>query len=191
MLDRDIFTAIGDGRAEVVTDHISHFDADGIVLKSGARIDADIVVTATGLELQALGGISLSVDGVAITPSDRYVYKEFLLEDVPNMAWCLGYTNASWTLRADMTARAFAKLLAYMDSHGYTHAYPHLGDVPMDEKKTFDLDAGYINRNPHALPKSGTHRPWHVRHNYVLDVIDHRFDRIEESMVFGRVTQRV
>ncbi|BBX83632.1 flavin-containing monooxygenase [Mycolicibacterium aubagnense] len=191
VLDRDIFTAIGDGRAEVVTDHISHVDATGIVLKSGARVDADIIVTATGLELQALGGISLAVDGVPITPSDRYVYKEFLLEDVPNMAWCLGYTNASWTLRADMTARAFAKLVTYMDTHGYTHAYPHLGAAPMDEKKTFDLDAGYINRNPHALPKSGTHRPWHVRHNYVLDVIDHRFDRIEESMVFGRVAQRV
>ena len=160
------------------------------MLKSGGRIDADIVVTATGLQLQALGGIELSLDGVGFKASDRFVYKEFLLDDVPNLAWCLGYTNASWTLRADMTARAVAKLLAYMDVHGYTHAYPHLGDVPMAEKKTFDLDAGYVNRNPHALPKSGTHRPWHVRHNYVLDVIDHRFDRIEESMVFGRVPVR-
>lgn len=191
VLDRDIFKVISSGRAEVVTDHIDHFDADGIVLKSGGRVDADIVVTATGLQLQALGGIELSLDGVAFKASDRFVYKEFLLDDVPNMAWCLGYTNASWTLRADMTARAVAKLLAYMDTHGYTHAYPHLGDVTMAEKKTFDLDAGYINRNPHALPKSGTHRPWHVRHNYVLDVIDHRFDRIEESMVFGRVPLRI
>ena len=103
------------------------------------------------------------------------------------MAWCIGYTNASWTLRADMTAKAVAKLLAYMDSHGYTHAYPHLGDAPITEKPTWDLEAGYIKRAPHALPKSGNKRPWHVRHNYVLDAIDHRFDRIEESMVFGRV----
>ncbi|HYJ54356.1 MAG TPA: FAD-dependent oxidoreductase, partial [Mycobacterium sp.] len=100
------------------------------------------------------------------------------------------YTNASWTLRADMTAKAIAKLLAYMDARGYTHAYPHRGDGPIAEKPAFDLQAGYIKRSPHALPKSGTHRPWNVRHNYVLDVIDHRFDRIEESMVFGRAAVR-
>ena len=103
------------------------------------------------------------------------------------MAWCIGYTNASWTLRADMTARAVAKLLAYMDSHGYTSAYPHLGSTVMPEKPAFDLDAGYVKRSPHALPKSGTKRPWNVRHNYALDTFEHRFDRIEESMVFGRV----
>jgi cation diffusion facilitator CzcD-associated flavoprotein CzcO len=186
VLDRDLFDHIGDGRAEVVTDHIDHVDSAGIVLKSGRHLDADVIVTATGLQLQALGGIEVVVDGEPINPTDRFVYKEYLLEDVPNMAWCIGYTNASWTLRADMTARAVAKLLAYMDSHGYTHAYPHLGGVPMQEKPTFDLQAGYIQRAPHALPKSGIHRPWNVRHNYVLDLIDHRFDRIEESMVFGR-----
>ena len=144
ILDGDLFEHIGEGRAEVVTDHVDHVDATGIVLKSGARIDADVIVTATGLQLQALGGIAISVDGDEIKPTDRFVYKEYLLEDVPNMAWCIGYTNASWTLRADMTARAVAKLLAYMDSHGYTHAYPHLGDEPMKEKPTFDLESGYV-----------------------------------------------
>jgi cation diffusion facilitator CzcD-associated flavoprotein CzcO len=183
----DFYDEIKQGRVKMVTDHVDHVDATGIVLKSGGRIDADVIVTATGLQLQALGGITLSLDGEELTPTDRFVYKEYLLEDVPNMAWCVGYTNASWTLRADMTARAVAKLLAYMGSHGYTHAYPHLGDVQLKEKRTFDLDAGYIKRNPHALPRSGSRRPWHVRHNYVLDIIDHRFDRIEESMVFGRV----
>ena len=187
ILDGDFYNGINDGRVEVVTDHVDHFDAAGIVLKSGDRIDANVVVTATGLQLQALGGISLSVDGAEIMPTERFVYKEYLLEDVPNMAWCIGYTNASWTLRADMTARAVAKLMAYMDEHGYTHAYPHRGVKPMKEKPTFDLQSGYIQRSPNALPKSGTHRPWNVRHNYVLDLIDHRFDRIEESMVFGRV----
>jgi hypothetical protein len=141
--------------------------------------------------LQALGGITLRVDGADVDPTNRFVYKEFLLEDVPNMAWCIGYTNASWTLRADMTARAVAKLLAYMRSHGYTHAYPHLGGKAMKEKPTFNLESGYVKRSPHALPKSGTKRPWHVRHNYVLDLIDHRFDRIDESMVFGRVASPV
>lgn len=190
VLDHDIFENIKRGRAAVVTDHIDHFDAAGIVLESGERIDADIVVTATGLQLQALGGIKIVVDGEEVDPCDRFVYKEFLLEDVPNMAWCIGYTNASWTLRADMTAKAVAKLLAYMDSRGYTHAYPHLGGAIVKEKPAFDLQAGYIKRAPHALPRSGTKRPWHVRHNYVLDLIDHRFDRIEESMVFGRAPAR-
>jgi hypothetical protein len=94
------------------------------------------------------------------------------------------------TLRADLTARAVAKLLAYMGSHGYTHAYPHLGDKPMPEKPAWNINAGYVQRAAHVLPKSGTHRPWNVRHNYVLDAIDHRFDRIEESMVFGRAEAR-
>ncbi|MCV7435009.1 flavin-containing monooxygenase [Mycolicibacterium bacteremicum] len=187
VLDGDLFEDISAGRAEVVTDHIDHMDADGIVLQSGQRIDADIIVTATGLQLQALGGIEIHVDGEPVDPTDRFVYKEYLLEDVPNMAWCIGYTNASWTLRADMTARAVAKLLAYMESHGYTHAYPHLGSQAMPEKPTFDLDAGYVKRALHALPKSGTRRPWKVRHNYALDAFEHRFDRIEESMTFGRV----
>ena len=128
-----------------------------------------MIVTATGLQLQALGGITVSIDGEEIKPQDRFVYKEHLLEDVPNMAWCVGYVNASWTLRADLTARSVAKLLAYMDSHGYTHAYPHLGDTPMSEKPTWNLQAGYVQRALHALPKSGTHRPWNVRHNYLLD----------------------
>lgn len=186
VLDGDLYERISDGRADVVTDHVDHMDADGIVLRSGDRLDADIIVTATGLQLQALGGVALSIDGTEVKPTERFVYKEFLLEGVPNMAWCIGYTNASWTLRADLTARAVAKLLAYMDSHGYSHAYPHKGPGPMQEKRTWDLEAGYIQRSEHALPRSGTKRPWHVRHNYVLDVIDHRFDRIDESMVFGR-----
>ncbi|MDT5004092.1 MAG: hypothetical protein QOJ24_1268 [Mycobacterium sp.] len=187
ILDNDFYEAIGDGRVDVVTDKVDHVDATGVVLGSGERVDADVIVTATGIQLQALGGVALSIDGAEVKPQDRFVYKEHLLEDVPNAAWCVGYINASWTLRADLTARAFAKLLAYMSSHGYTHAYPHLGDVPMPEKPAWNINAGYVQRAAHALPKSGTHRPWNVRHNYVLDAIDHRFDRIEESMVFGRV----
>jgi cation diffusion facilitator CzcD-associated flavoprotein CzcO len=186
ILENDLYTAVGDGRADVVTDHIDHFDAGGIVLRSGKRVDADVVITATGLQLQALGGVAISIDGAEVKPQDRFVYKEHMLEDIPNMAWCVGYINASWTLRADITARSVAKLLSYMDGHGYTHAYPHLGDKPMPEKPAWNINAGYVQRALHALPKSGTHRPWNVRHNYVLDAIDHRFDRIEESMVFGR-----
>jgi cation diffusion facilitator CzcD-associated flavoprotein CzcO len=186
ILDNDLYTAVGEGRAEVVTDTIDYIDESGIVLKSGRHVEADVMVTATGLQLQALGGVAISVDGAEVKPQDRFVYKEHMLEDIPNMAWCVGYINASWTLRADLTARAVAKLLSYMDSHGHTHAYPHLGDKPMPEKPAWNINAGYVQRAGHVLPKSGTHRPWNVRHNYVLDAIDHRFDRIEESMVFGR-----
>lgn len=187
ILDADLYKAVASDRADVFTDHIDHFDADGIVLRSGQRLDADVVITATGLQLLALGGVQIRVDGEKIEPHDRFVYKEHMLQDVPNMAWCIGYTNASWTLRADLTAQQVAKLLEFMTAHGYTHAYPHLGDTVMAEKPTWDLQAGYVKRAKHVLPKSGTRRPWKVRHNYLLDVVDHRFDRIEESMVFGRV----
>ncbi|MCV7230386.1 flavin-containing monooxygenase [Mycolicibacterium komossense] len=184
--EADLFVAISENRADVVTDHIDHVDATGIALASGAHLDADIIVTATGLQLQALGGVTISLDGAEIKPQDRFAYKAFLLEDVPNLAWCVGYTNASWTLRADMTARSVAKLLQYMDSRGYTYAYPHLGGRPMPEKPAWDLQAGYVLRAPHALPRSGTKRPWNVRQNFVADAIDHRFDDVDECMVFGR-----
>ena len=188
--DADLYTAIRQGRAEVVTDHIDHFDATGIALESGGHLDADIIVTATGLQLQALGGATISLDGVAINHSHRFVYKAHMLEDVPNLFWCVGYTNASWTLRADITARATAKLLAHMATHGYTHAYPHRGDEPMAVKPSWDIQANYVKRSGHALPKSGTKRPWNVRQNYLADAIDYRFDRIEKAMVFGRVADR-
>jgi cation diffusion facilitator CzcD-associated flavoprotein CzcO len=187
--DGDMYTTIAAGRADVVTDHIDHFDATGIALESGGHLDADIIVTATGLQLQALGGASIKLDGAQINPCDRFVYKAHMLEDVPNLFWCVGYTNASWTLRADITARATAKLLAHMASHGYTHASPHIGDQPMTEKPSWDIQAGYVKRALHALPKSGTKRPWNVRQNYLADAIDYRFDRIEEAMVFGRVAE--
>ncbi|BBX04030.1 FAD-dependent oxidoreductase [Mycolicibacterium moriokaense] len=188
ILDNDFYEVIAAGRLDVVTDQIDHIDEHGVVLRSGHRLDADIIISATGIQLQALGGIALSIDGAEVKPQDRFVYKEHMLEDVPNAAWAVGYINASWTLRVDLTARSVAKLLAYMDSHGYTHAYPHLGGEPMPEKPAWNINAGYVQRSGHVLPKSGTRRPWNVRHNYVLDAIDHRFDRIEESMVFGRAT---
>ncbi|MDT5019047.1 MAG: hypothetical protein QOD39_5207 [Mycobacterium sp.] len=187
ILDGDIYKAVAAGEVEMVTDHIDHFDATGIALKSGRHLDADVVITATGIQLQAFGGTTVSVDGEKIDPHDRFVFRRHLLEDIPNAAWCVGYSNASWTLGADMTARSVAKLLAYMDSHGYTHAYPHLGEVYMAEQPAFNLQSGYLLRSPDVLPKSGSRRPWALTHNYLRDVLGHRFASIEESMVFGRV----
>ena len=186
--DGDLLQAISDGRVEMVTDRIDRVDATGIALTSGRHIDADVIVTATGLQLQALGGVAVSIDGAEIKTPDRFVYKARMLEDVPNLFWCVGYTNASWTLRADITARAAAKLIAYNRSHGYLSAYPHRDGDPMPERPAWDIQAGYVMRNLHALPKSGDKRPWKVRHNYFADAIDDSLDRITESMVFNRAS---
>jgi cation diffusion facilitator CzcD-associated flavoprotein CzcO len=189
--DGDVFTAIRDGSLEVVTDHIDHIDATGVALTSGRHLDADVIVKATGLNLLALGGVRISVDGTEVKPQERFSYKAHMLEDVPNLIWCIGYTNASWTLRADMTARSTARLIEYMKAHGYTHAYPHPPAGPMPEKPTWDLKSGYVLRNSHALPRSATKRPWVVRQDFFADAIDHRFmDKVDEDMVFGRAGQR-
>jgi cation diffusion facilitator CzcD-associated flavoprotein CzcO len=186
MVGADLYKAISAGGLDMITDHVDSVDATGIMLRSGRRLDADVIITATGIQLQALGGITLSVDGAQINPHDRFVFRRHLLEDVPNAAWCMGYTNASWTLGADLTARSVAKLLAYMGSHGYTRAYPHLGKVDMPEQPAFNLQSGYVLRSPDELPKSGTRRPWVLSHNFVRDVLGRPFESIEESMVFGR-----
>jgi cation diffusion facilitator CzcD-associated flavoprotein CzcO len=190
--DGDVFEEITRGTLEVVTDLIDHIDETGIMLKSGRHLDADIIATATGLQLQALGGVRISLDGNEVKPQDRFSYKAYMLNDVPNLFWCIGYTNASWTLRADMTARSAAKLIEYMSSHGFTHASPHLGNGPITEKPAWDLQAGYVLRNPHALPRSSTKRPWVVRQDYWADAVDHHFiDKIDEDMNFGRVSEAI
>jgi cation diffusion facilitator CzcD-associated flavoprotein CzcO len=188
ILNSDFYKAVGRDDVDIVTDHIDHVDATGIVLKSGRHLDADVIITATGIQLQALGGVEIRIDGEEIKPNERFAFRRHLLEDVPNAAWCFGYSNASWTLGADMTARSVAKLLSYMESHGYTHAYPHLGDVHMAEQPVFNLQSGYVLRAPNVLPKSGVRKPWEVTHNYLRDAIGKRFEDIEESMVFGRAT---
>ncbi len=185
ILDGDFYKAIADGNLDVVTDHVDHVDSTGIALRSGRHLDADVIIAATGINLHALGGVNLSIDGEKVDPTERFAFRRHLLEGVPNAAWCFGYSNASWTLGADMTARSVAKLLAYMDAHGYTHADPHL-DRPMPSQPVFNLTSGYVLRGQHKLPKSGVRRPWAVTHNYLRDALGHRFQKIEDSMVFGR-----
>ncbi|GAC69248.1 flavin-containing monooxygenase [Gordonia soli] len=184
--DGDLFAAISDGSVEVVTDHIDRFDDSGILLGSGRHLDADLVVTATGMDLLTFGGIRIVIDDAEIDPRDRFAYRGHLLEDVPNLAWSVGYTNASWTLRADMSARAAAKLFHHMRSAGIDRAYPHLRDDSMPSKPLWDLRSGYVRRRPDAFPKSGTRRPWNVRHNYFADAVDDRRSDRTDSMVFVR-----
>lgn len=185
MPDSEFYSAIRDDGVEVITDQIDHFDATGIALMSGRHLNADIVVTATGMNLLALGGIAISIDGTAIRPQDRFMYKARMLEDVPNLAWCIGYAGLSWTLRADLTARSVAKLLAYMKSRGYTSVYPHRGSGAMPSRPLLDLTSGYVQRSAPELPKSGISGPWKVRQNYFVDAFRGRFGRIDDAMVFG------
>ncbi|TDU26793.1 cation diffusion facilitator CzcD-associated flavoprotein CzcO [Panacagrimonas perspica] len=167
--NNDLFRAIRKNRASVVTDQIECFEADGIRLKSGQKLEADIIVSATGLELLANGGVSLNVDGKAIHPSDCFSYKGVMLSGVPNMAACIGYTNASWTLRADLVARWVARLLNHMDRRGAQQATPRVKDGSMAELPLLDLTSGYVQRAAAMFPKQGSKQPWNFKQNYVLE----------------------
>jgi monooxygenase len=184
--DGDLFAALRSGKADVVTDRIETFTENGIRLESGAELPADIVVTATGLELLALGGISITVDGVKIDPGETYMYRGFLLSGVPNFAFGLGYTNASWTLRVDLSARSVCRLLNHMRARGYATVVPTVDESTLVPNPFFDLDAGYIRRGADQLPKQALGSPWKLRQNYLIDAFEARFGDHEESLTFSR-----
>lgn len=183
--DDDLFQAIGSGAVSVVTDEVDAFTADGLRLKSGAHLSADIVVAATGLKLNLLGGIEFSVDGVPARASASMAYKGVMLSGMPNMAYTFGYTNASWTLKADLTATYVCRLLRHMRSHGYTIATPRR-DSTVGEQRFLDFTSGYVVRALDLLPKQGSMRPWKVYQNYLLDLVSLRFRRIDDGVLeFG------
>ncbi|MGV9680171.1 flavin-containing monooxygenase [Nocardia sp. NPDC003482] len=166
--DADFFKAMRKGKAEVVTDRIDTFVPEGIKLASGKVLPADIVVSATGLKLLAFGGISLVVDGEPVKLSERFVWQGTMMTGVPNFAVCIGYTNASWTLRADLTSRLVCRVLAFMDRRGYRGVVPEPeGDLA--EHPLLDLASGYIQRSIADFPRQGDRHPWKVRQNYLLD----------------------
>ena len=166
----DLFEAISAGRASVVTDRIETFTENGLRLESGAELEADVIVTATGLNLLALGGIELSVDGREVDLAGTVAYKGMMLSGVPNMAMTIGYTNASWTLKADLVAEYVCRLLDHMQSHGYSTCTP-LAPAPSAPTLPFlDLESGYVRRAAHLLPRQGTTAPWRLHQNYVRDV---------------------
>ena len=180
--DGDLFKAIGRGTVSVVTDEIDAFTADGIRLRSGTELAAAIVVTATGLELNLLGGIELTIDGVQIDISKHTAYKGAMLSDVPNMAYTFGYTNASWTLKADLTAKYVCRLLRHMDSRGLAVATPRR-DPAMTEEPFLDFTSGYVVRAQGILPKQGSMRPWKVYQNYFLDAFTLGLGRIDDGVL--------
>ncbi len=178
--DGDLFKAIAGGRASVVTDTIETFTERGIELGSGAEIEADIVVTATGLNLLAFGGIELSVDEHEIDLAQTMAFKAMLLSDVPNFAFAIGYTNSSWTLKVDLVCEYFARLLGYMDEHGYDTCVAHNDDPTIDTRPLLDFGAGYVQRSVHKLPKQGTRFPWSMAMSYAQDVKTLRNGPIED-----------
>lgn len=187
--DADLFRAIGEGKVEMVTDRIARFTKDGIALESGGEVKADIVVTATGLIVKQLGGMTFVLDGAPVTIADRLSYKGIMLSDVPNLAVCFGYTNASWTLKSDLTALWVCKLLNRMDKAGAATATPVLGDEEVERRPMLDFSSGYIDRARDALPKQGAAPPWQVLQNYPRDVLALRFGRLEDGVLrFGRLT---
>ena len=168
--DADIFVAIREGRAAVVTDHIETFDATGVVLRSGEHLDADIIVTATGLELLTLGGVTPVVDGVEIDLADTFTYKSFMYSGVPNLGTTFGYINASWTLRADLVARYICRLLNKMEEHGATRVVPVVSDPDMPQRPYIDgFPAGYMQRKIHLYPKQSDRDPWTAAQSYSYD----------------------
>jgi monooxygenase len=186
--DGDLFAAIRDGRASVVTDRIEAFTETGLRLSSGAELEADLVITATGLNLQLLGGTQLAVDGREIELGQTIGYKGMMLSGVPNMAMTFGYTNASWTLKCDLTCEYVCRLINHMDAHGYRQCTPHNRDSSVGEEPFIDFSSGYILRSIDRFPKQGSKRPWRLYQNYALDILTLKYSAIEDgAMQFSGV----
>ena len=181
--DADLFRTIRHGKAEVVTDHVDAFVPEGIQLRSGRVLEADLVVTATGLTLKPFGGIAPSVDGETVDLHEQFVWQGAMLTGIPNFAVCIGYTNASWTLRADLTHRLVCRVLNHLSRHDLVAAVPSpRGEL--EERPLLDLSSGYIQRAIDQFPRQGDHGPWRVRQNYLVDSVTTLNRRLESSMDF-------
>ncbi|HEX5752343.1 MAG TPA: NAD(P)/FAD-dependent oxidoreductase [Archangium sp.] len=184
--DADLFDAIKQGRASVVTEHIETFTEKGLQLASGQELEADIIVTATGLKLQLLSDIEFSVDGERCNLSKSLSYKGMMFSDVPNLAFTFGYTNASWTLKADLTSEYVCRLLNHMARHGMTTCMPRR-DPSVEEIPLLDFSSGYVLRALDVMPKQGSKKPWRLYQNYALDLVMLRFGKVDDgTMVFSR-----
>jgi len=181
--DGDLFNAIRSNRASVVTKEIDRFTERGIRLKDGSELEADIIITATGLVVQLLGGMEVIVDGRTVDFAKTLGYKGMMYSDVPNLASALGYTNASWTLKCDLTCDYVCRLINYMDRHGYKSCVPHNVDPSVQQLPWLDFSSGYVQRAIAQMPKQGSKRPWRLYQNYVLDILSLRFGKIDDGVM--------
>jgi cation diffusion facilitator CzcD-associated flavoprotein CzcO len=180
--DADLFKAIRDGRASLITDRIETFTENGIRLESGAELEADLIVTATGLNLLLVGGMRIAVDGTQVDLATSMAYKGMMLSGLPNFTVVLGYSNASWTLKCDIVCDYICRLLNFMDEHGYSRCTPR-HDPSMGEEPIIDLSSGYIQRAIAKFPKQGLRAPWRLRQNYALDLFGLRFARFDDGVM--------
>ena len=182
MPNGDFYKILRSGKGEIVTDHIEKFTKKGILLKSGKELEADIIITATGLDVQMMGGAKLTIDGEERQASDTMMYKATLLEGIPNAGIVIGYTNASWTLRADLAAEYVCRLINHMDKKGYAVATPVDTEGSQSEETVMGtLTSGYVMRAAAKMPKQGSHGPWKVSHNYFRDIPLLRKSAIEDG----------
>jgi len=181
--DADLFLAIREGRASVVTDRIETFTETGIELSSGRALEADIIVTATGLNLQVMNGMALSVDGRAVEPGRTLSYKGMMYEGVPNLASAFGYTNASWTLKCDLTCEYVCRVLNHMTRIGARQATPRNRDPDIKTVPWLDFSSGYVTRAMEKFPKQGSKPPWKLHQNYALDLLTLRYSRIDDGVL--------
>jgi cation diffusion facilitator CzcD-associated flavoprotein CzcO len=172
-----------------VTDHIETFTETGLRLRSGQQLDADIIVTATGLVLKLMSGLQLFVAGAPVDIAQTLVFKGMMYSDVPNLVFAIGYTNASWTLKCDLTAEYVCRLLQHMDAHNYDWCVPRRNDPSLKEEPIVNFTSGYVLRALHTLPHQGSRRPWRLYQNYALDLLSLRHSAVEDgTLEFGRVT---
>jgi cation diffusion facilitator CzcD-associated flavoprotein CzcO len=179
--DSDLFEAISSGTADVVTDRIKTFNTGGIELESGRSLEADVVVTATGLNLLFLGGMRITVDGAEPDVARALTYKGMMLSGVPNFAFTIGYTNASWTLKADLTSEYVCRLINHLNSSGREIAVPEITDPSVGEEPLLDFSSGYVQRSLAELPKQGSKEPWKLKQNYPLDLRMLRHGSIDDG----------
>ena len=184
--DGDLFRVLRQGKAQVVTDEIERFTAQGIRLKSGEELAADVIVSATGLQLQLFGGIAVSVDGVPFEAPKSMGYRGIMLRDLPNLAVVMGYTNASWTLKADLSSEYFCRLIRHVDAIGMRQVTPRDTDGRARPEPFLDLQSGYIERASHLLPAQGDRVPWKLHQNYLFDLAQLRYGNLEDDyLVFS------
>ena len=181
--DANFFRALRANKASIVTGRIDTFTEKGVRLESGTELEADLIVTATGLDLQIMAGIELTVDGARIDPARTFNYKGLMYSGVPNLATSFGYTNASWTLKSDLTCEYLCRLLNHMRKRGYAQCTPRLQDPGITEQPWVDFSSGYIQRSLHLFPKQGSRAPWRLRQNYALDIMTLRFGRIDDGVL--------